>query len=268
MAYFIPANLPDGQHDIPGNQDGATPFTPAAATRTPAMHRGDRVDRPVRVVSMVDGPQGKEVMCEFKSGWQRSISLPTEADAWNPLFDGLPQEQKNELHRFAKPAAYVDASGVRKRRDGLSFTTMEVGRNGGCKKFRWFDVPDEEYGAGQVTGYRAAAELLEALQRGYGPCVSVGHIVKEVFVAHAESSEKPSRCGAASAFSWVLNDALKFFAKNANHGPWLVGKVAQTESVNAYFDKQAAENKAAFVERMKAARLSRAQRRVRTTAQH
>lgn len=257
MAYFVPANLPDGQHDLPGNQDGAAPFTPAAAARTPAMHRGDRADRPVRVVSMVDGPRGKEVMCEFKSGWQRSISLPTEADAWHPLFDGLPQEQKKELHWFARPAAYVDASGVRKRREGLSFTTMELSRNGGCKKFHWFDVPDEEYGAGQVTGYRAAGELLEALARGYGPSISVGHILQEVFTAREESYLKSSRRGAAAAFSWVLDEAMKFFAKNANFGKWLDGKAAEAERLKAYYDKQAVEDKAAFVQRMKDAKAAK-----------
>ena len=73
-------------------------------------------------------------------------------------------------------------------------------------------------------------------------------------MARAESAKKPSRCGAASAFSTVLEGALEFLAKNANHGPWIAGKVAQAESVNAYYDKQAVEKKAAFVRRMKAAK--------------
>ena len=250
MAYFIPANTP---LDSTEQQEVSTTTAP----RTPAVHQSLSKAHPIRVVSMGDGPHGKQVVCEFPDGWQRSIDLPAEHDAWHPLFDNLPQEQKNELHRLVKPASYVDANGVRKRRDGLSFTTLEVGRNGGCKKFHWFDVPDEEYGIGQITGYRAAGELLEALQRGYGPCVSVGHILKEVFTASGESYSNPSRRGAAAAFAWVLDDALKFFAKNAKHGPWLDGKVAQAESVNAYYDKQAAENKAAFVQRMEEAKAAK-----------
>ena len=81
--------------------------------------------------------------------------------------------------------------------------------------------------------------------------------MKEVFVAHAESSEKPSRCGAASAFSWVLNDALKFFAKNAKHGPWLDGKVADAQRTNAYFAQRAEERKTEFTQRMKEAKAAK-----------
>lgn len=250
MAYFIPANTP---LDSTEQQEVSTTTAP----RTPAVHQSASKARPIRVVSMGDGPHGKQVVCEFPDGWQRTIDLPTEVDAWHPLFDNLPKDQKHALHSFAKPAAYVDANGVRKRRDGVSFITSEVGRNGGCKKYRWFDVPDEEHGAGQITGYRAAGELLEALARGYGPNISVGHILKEVFTASDESYSNPSRRGAAAAFAWVLDDALKFFAKNAKHGPWLDGKVAQTERTNAYFAQQAENQKAEFTQRMKAAKAAK-----------
>ena len=244
MAYEIPANLPDEQHELP---------TPApSAPRTPAVHQSLSKARPIRVVSLGDGPHGKLVVCEFPDGWQRGLDLPEEHDAWHPVFSDLPEDQLWALRRFCAPAPYVDANGVRKRRDGVSFITVEVGRHGGAKKARWFDVPDEEYGAGQITGYRAAAELLEALNRGYGPSISVGHILRDVFVAREEESfEKPSRRGAASAFTWVVDEALKFFAKKAKHGPWLDGKVAHAERTNAWFAETEIKEKAAFAQRMK-----------------
>ena len=255
MAYFVPADTPLNHTEHSTTQE--VTFHHPTAPRTPAVHQSASKARPIRVVSMGDGPHGKQVVCEFLDGWQRSIDLPTEADAWHPLFNGLPHEQRLQLHRLVKPVPYVDGKGVRKQREELSFTTTEIGPRGGCKKFNHFDVPDEEYGVGQITGYRAAVEMLEALQRAYGPHVSLGPILRDVFAAEGESARSPSRRGAVGAFAEVIEGALEFFAKNAKHGPWIAGKVAQAESVNAHYDKQAADDKAAFVQRMKDAKAAK-----------
>lgn len=221
MAYEIPANLPDEQHELP---------TPApSAPRTPAVHQGVSKARPIRVVSMGDGPHGKLVVCEFPDGWQRSIDLPTQADGYHPLFSDLPEEARAALVRHVAPPVVIGRDGKRTMSRGLSFTTCTVTPRGYTKDFNDFDVPAEEFGDGNITGYRAAGELLQALERGYGPHINVCSILEEVLKARDEDYMGPSRSGAASAFAWTVEEALKFFAKNARHADWINRKIAEAD---------------------------------------
>ena len=255
MADLIPANT----QPSPAEPQEGVP-KPNTAPRTPAVHVSTSKARPVRVVSMGDGPHGKQVVCEFPDGWQRAIDLVEQSDGWHPIFDELPDDQRRALRHFARPATYLDSSGVRKRRtvDGLSFATAVVGRNGSSKSFSWFDVPAEEYSAGHATGYRAAAELLSALGRGYGPRISIGCILKEVYAAIGEDPGKAtSRRGAACAFTLIIGEALKFFSQNARHEVWIAQKVAEAERAQAIQAKEDAQDKADFVERMKAAKAAK-----------
>ncbi len=67
-----------------------------------------------------------------------------------------------------------------------------------------------------------------------------------------------NRRGAATAVSWLMADALLFFAKNANFKPWLDRKLAEAEKENAWLDERKAKDKAEFVARMKAGKAAKA----------
>lgn len=253
MAHFIPA-------DTPLNPATAAP---AAGPWTPAQHIKDGVTKPIRLLALGTGSHGKTALLEFPGGWQRTIDLPTEADAWHPLFSELPQEDCAKLRRHAAHPIIRHPDGTRTRRGALSFVTEEINRAGGWTGERCFDVPAEDYYAGSVTGYRCAAELLEALARGYGPHIIKSHVINDALQASDEPHGKPSRRGAGTAFLAIVGEALTFMARHSLHKEFMAAKIAEAESARTTMAELDAKEKAAFVERMKAGRAAK-----RNKAQH
>ena len=251
MTHFIPADAPLNP------TEGRAPAAPAAGPWTPARHIAEGVTKPTRLLELGTGEHGKTALLEFPGGWQRTIDLPTEADAWHPLFSELPQADVQRLRKHVAHPIIRHPDGTRTRRGALSFVTEEVGPAGGYKAERCFDVPQEDFYSGCVTGYRCAAELLEALARGYGPHIIKQHVIKEALQASGEPYSKPSRRGAGSAFMEIVGEALTFMARHSLHGQYMAAKIAEAERLQATMAELDAKEKAAFVERMKAARLRR-----------
>lgn len=245
MAYFIPADLPSNQHEV------STEVT--TAPRTPAVHQSASKARPIRVVSMGDGPHGKQVVCEFPDGWQRTLDLPTMADAWHPLFSALPPEDRQRLYQHVLPPVVVHQDGTRTRATVLGFVTEKVNRIGSYQSCNHFDVPAEIAGTGEATGYRCAAELLDALAREYGPRIWTRSIINDVVLATKESRDG-SRYFAATAFLHVVAEALCFFAKHAKHQNWLAAKIQDAEAHGAANAAEKARKRVEFVERMREAK--------------
>lgn len=225
---------------------------------TPAHHAKVNKTKPVRLLELGEGPHGKNARFEFPEGWQRTIDLPTEADAWHPLFGNLPAEDLSALKRHTTKPITTRPDGKRIKPERLSFVTTTIGPRGGYAAMNHFDVPAEDFCAGQVTGLKCAAELLKELQRGYGPHISVPDIIHDAAKANAGNSRgKPSQSGAWWAFADVLEDALKFFAKYASHSEFLAHKIAEAEMRSAQYDEFEAAQRAQFVERMRKARATK-----------
>lgn len=131
-------------------------------------------------------------------------------------------------------------------------------------RFTWFDVPAQDYAEGPATGYRCAAELLAALALGHGPQIPTSHILEEVAKAKNEDFNGINRRAAASAFLEIMGDALTFFARHGAHRAWIDKKIARAEQDAQKIAERQAIERAAFVERMKAAKA--AKRTARETA--
>lgn len=225
---------------------------------TPAHHAKVSKAKPVRLLALGEGAHCKSARFEFPEGWQRTIDLPTEADAWHPLFSDLTQGERLKLRQHVAQPVVVRADGKRVKPLGLSFSTSTVTARGAHVEYTHFDVPAQEYGAGSITGYRCAAELLAALQRGYGPHIDVPSIVREAAEAtRHRSGTEPSKVGAAVAFMSVVSEALKFLAQNSQHAEYIGREITKVERLNVVYDELEAEKKAAFVERMRAARAAK-----------
>jgi hypothetical protein len=251
MAYFIPADTPLNP------TEARAPAAPAAGPWTPANHIKDGVTKPIRLLALGTGEYGKTALLEFPGGWQRTIDLSTEADAWHPLFSELPQADVQRLRKHVAHPIIRHPDGTRTRRGALSFVTEECNRAGGWTGERCFDVPAEDYYSGSVTGYRCAAELLEALARGYGPHIIKSHVIKDALQASDEPRGKPSRCAAGSAFMEIVGEALTFMAKHSRHKEYMAAKIAEAERLQTTMAALDARDKAAFVERMKAAKAAK-----------
>ncbi|SDZ73798.1 hypothetical protein [Acidovorax soli] len=260
MAYFIPSDTPLNPTEARAHA------APAAGPRTPANHLKDGVTKPIRLLALGTGEYGKTALLEFPGGWQRTIDLPTEADAWHPLFSELSQEDCAKLRSHAAPPVIRRPDGTRTRRGALSFITKDIHRGRWVKRVNSFDVPAENGCAGSVTGYRCAAELLDALARDYGPCIDKRDIIKAALQACNEPYGKPSRRNAGLAFMDIVEEALNFMAKHAKHREYMAAKIAQAEHVQAYMADHDAREKAAFVERMKAAKAAKRSKAQRSDA--
>ena len=236
----------------------ATPAEDKAPT--PSAHASTSKAKPVRLLALDDGPQGKTALLEFPEGWQRIIALPTQADAWHPLFDDLTNAERGRLRAHVDHPVIRHPDGTRTKQGALSFITKEISRVGSWTGERCFDVPAEDYYSGSVTGYRCAAELLDALARGYGPHIIKQHVIKAALQASDEPYGKPSRRGAGTAFMEVIEGALTFMAKHSRHKEFMAAKIAEVERLQATMAELEAKEKAAFVERMKAGRAAKRNR--------
>ena len=144
------------------------------------------------------------------------------------------------------------ADGRRTRRGELSFITTELNRLGNFKSQDCFDVPAESYVEGWVTGYRCAAELLDALARDVE--VNVRQVVKDAVQASADPRDKNGRRGASAGFMEIMAEAVKFMGRNAHHGRWMADKIETAERQRIHWAQIEAEQNAAFRVRMKAQR--------------
>ncbi|MCO5358428.1 hypothetical protein [Acidovorax kalamii] len=257
MAYLIPADTP--LHPTEARALAA----PAAGPWTPARHITDGVTKPTRLLALGTGEYGKTALLEFPGGWQRTIDLPTEADAWHPLFSELPQEDCAKLRSHATSPVIRRPDGTRTRQGALSFITHEVSRAGRWKGERSFDVRAEDDYTGYVTGYRCAAELLEALALEYGPHINRKYVIEDALQACNEPPGKTSRRGAGFAFMEIVVEALTFMAKHSQHKEYMAAKIAEAERLQVTMAALDAKEKAAFAERMKAAKAAK-----RSKAQH
>ena len=251
MAFTIPADTP--VHPA----EARAPAEPAAGPWTPARHIAEGVTKPTRLLELGTGEHGKTALLEFPGGWQRTIDLPTEADAWHPLFSELPQADVQRLRKHVAHPIIRHPDGTRTRRGALSFVTEEVGPAGGYKAERCFDVPQEDFYSGCVTGYRCAAELLDALARGYGPRINRQSVIEGALMACAEPCGKPSRRSAGFAFIAIVEEALTFMAKQSRHKEFMAAKIAEAEQLRTAMAVLEAKEKAVFVERMKAAKAAK-----------
>lgn len=224
----------------------------------PCQHQQNK---PVRLLALDDGPQGKTALLEFPEGWRhRIVALPTQADAWHPLFDDLTNAERGRLRAHVDHPVIRHPDGTRTKQGALSFVTKEISRVGSWTGERCFDVPAEDYYSGSVTGYRCAAELLDALARGYGPHIIKQHVIKAALQASDEPYRQAitARCG--TAFMEVIEGSPDFhdeaFQAQRVHGR----KVAEVERLQATMAELEAKEKAAFVERMKAGRAAKRNR--------
>ena len=122
-----------------------------------------------------------------------------------------------------------------------------------------FAVPKEDFTTGMVTGTKLFREMLEAMQTsGDSHSCHVQLLIDEMGAAFKEKMGSKNKRGAATTMSWLMADALLYFAQNANFKPWLDRKLAEAEKSKAWWDERDAKRKAEFVARMKAGKAAKA----------
>lgn len=94
------------------------------------------------------------------------------------------------------------------------------------------------------------------------------HAEMSVGAARGSESTKPSRRGAAATFMEVFGTSMALMAKHANNAEFVAQRIADAEKYHAHCLDQEAEEKAAFVARMKAAKEAKAAKPERQPVSH
>ena len=219
---------------------------------TPAQHANTSKAKPIKLLELGTGPHGKTATFEFAEGWQRTLDMPIEADAWHPIFEALPQEERFRLIGHTEAPFISHADGTQSRPSPLSFTRRICTARGKLLRFTYFDVPAQSYEEGNITGLKCAAELMEELSRGYGAHLMPSCIVEAAALASSGDYEGKNQCGAANSFLRVVSQALEYFAKHANHRPYIEELLASAERSREYIAQRNKTESLQFIERMKA----------------
>lgn len=198
----------------------ATTMT-SSPRHTPGDHAACSTLKPVKVLEATNtGEYGPRGLIEFEGGFTRIIDLPTHKDAHHLIFDSLDWPDKHKLQEAAALVVPVGHGIVKVYRTCLSFVSIMRNKRGQWLSSNCFDVPDENHAKGTLTGYKAALELLDAMQTGvnfYGTH-SMGDMLIEAGAATGLYDGKtPSRYWAAQGFFQVIEAALRGAAMHTNY---------------------------------------------------
>ena len=82
----------------------------------------------------------------------------------------------------------------------------------------------------------------------------VRNILQDAIEARSSNYLSPSRNGAATSFLSIVDTALEYFAKHANHRPYIANLIVNGENYRDEKEQRDISARQEFVERMKAAK--------------
>lgn len=142
----------------------------------------------------------------------------------------------------------------------LSFVKYERASKEHHRVTNWFNVPDEQYGDGNITGYMAISEFAQwAKDNPEGCHWAVRGIITEIVRIEGERHEYADldKIGAAAMFMGGIVSAVVFFAGHADFKPFFNASILRLLEFKKKEAFSAAKEKADFVVRMKAARAAK-----------
>lgn len=154
---------------------------------------------------------------------------------------------------------------VRVDTEGLSFIGRYQTKRGRHLRTEYFDVPPLSWDDGQIRGLQIAAEFLAYMRSHREDRYWYRLVIEDAIKAHAEGSScvKPARGNAAVSFVEVIVATTAFAAQSCRFEPWIERRIQQQRQRKADREEIDAEQKSAFVERMKAARLRKSEERAK-----
>ncbi len=179
--------------------------------------------------------------------------------------DALMLDRRMDDHKEYARTAMPDGT-VRFEVEGLSFVTEYRTPRGRHLRTDYFDVPPLTWYDGQIRGLQVAAELLEFMRTHHTDRYWYCDVIMAAVQATSRedySTEKPTRGSAARAFLSVIVGNTLFAARNSSFGPWIAQQIEEKRHSKATIEEADAEQKRAFVERMKTARARKAQERAK-----
>ena len=164
------------------------------------------------------------------------------------------------------PCAKAPARRTVKTRGAISCITVERTARGRYVGIEHFDVPAEDYGDGNMTGYRLASEFMAAIKAGTPGFGSLQVILAACKVLgerdYGTSGEMPkSRCGAAAGFLHTLNSLLVWVARSGIHEGFIEQIIENGTEWRRKCAQTERDERANFARRMEIAKAAKAQAR-------
>ena len=236
---------------------------------TPEDHEKAACDlKVIRLVELGNGAHGKTATFEFTGGFVRSVDVDAKT-VWHSALKEIRSADWRRLLEHVAPRSKC-ADGTQRVQIGpMPFWTQRTTARGRELSTNYFDVADELYWAGQLTGAMAARELIlflrqyerarqgdqfVSLESGLSACLRSA-------AALANRTERRDRhvAGqhhAADAFSTLVTRYFMCGAAYANPA-YLGDQVERNKSYLDWIEKCSKESRLEFAERMRAARAAK-----------
>ena len=123
----------------------------------------------------------------------------------------------------------------------------------------WFSPPDEEYGDGNITGYKAALEFFQFLKTNPDDQVIARDVIQAVARVFSDDHDlyAKDKRGATVTFLEGIVSAVQFMARRGNFDQFFADRIQEQLAYRADAAERLAKEKAYFVVRMKAARAAK-----------
>lgn len=254
--------------EVPAEVAQPPKYTPEDHTKASAL-------KVVRLVELGANKNGKTATFEFTGGFVRSVDVD-EKTIWHSLFAEVQGVSWRQLvEHVAVRSKRVDGTQLEQIGPMPFWTRLRTARG---REFvtNYFDVPDEKSWAGQLTGAKAARELILFLKQ-YERAREVrlfGGLESEISACLRRASTLASRGAdahkeagphhAAKEFCTLVTRYFMTGAGNANPA-YLDDQVTRAEGYLAWTDKRDEERRLEFAERMRTVRAAKAAKGVGVT---
>lgn len=231
----------------------------------------------VRLIELGENAHGKTATFEFTGGFVRSVDVDFKT-VWHAAFKDIRGADWWRLLGHVAPRSKCADGTLVVQNGPMPFWTQRTTARGRELSTNYFDVPDERYWAGLLTGTKAARELILFLQQ-YERARSVELFIgleAEISACLCSAAALASKRGAphrnevgahhaANAFCTLVT---RYFMSGAAHAnpAYLDDQVKRDEGYLTWTDKNNAERRLEFTERMRAARAAKAAQHVDAAA--
>jgi hypothetical protein len=247
------------------------PTTAGLPRYTPEDHAAASALKIERLVSLGTNEHGKTATFEFAGGFVRSIDVDVQ-NVWHSVLCPIVGADWGRLLRHVAPHSRCEDGTLLIQLGPMWFWTDRTTPRGRFLSSNYFDVPQEDYAHGCLTGARAARDLILFLRqyeraREARPIIgglemTVQRCLEEAFTLASarRSGDAPSTGPAAHVFSQTV---MRFFvAGTGNANPaYLEGEVERAQATVAWSEDYDERQREQVADRMRAVRAAKAIKR-------
>lgn len=226
----------------------------------------------VRLVELGDGAHGKTATFEFTGGFVRDLDVDAQT-VWHTVLRPIVGADWHRLLKHVAPSSCNADGTIRTQRGPMWFWTESTTPRGRYLADNYFDVPEEDYAHGCLTGAKVARELIMFLKqyeraRQVGPFDGIESMIERslqsafVLAQSRRYDDVPCAGAAAHVFAQTVTRFFMVGSEYANPA-YLNGEVERAEASVAWSLDYDERKRKETAERMRAVRAAKFAKRSR-----